>query len=162
MSQLPMILGSCLKITSHLALKLSSLINQKNSFIKFLLIGVLNTFVGLGLMFFLKNGLRWPYWVATFTGNTLGAVVSFLLNRSFTFNSNIPIKEGVPRFAAVIILCYLFSFWFSRLLAESFADRGWQLNLISNDSLAILLGTGIYTITNYFGQKWYVFKKGAA
>jgi putative flippase GtrA len=155
-------LGSCLKITSHLALKLSSLINQKNSFIKFLLVGVLNTFIGLGLMLFLKNGLRWPYWVATFTGNTIGAVVSFLLNRSFTFNSSVPIKEGVPRFAAVIILSYLFSFSVSILLAESLTDRGWQLDFISKDSLAILLGTGIYTITNYFGQKWYVFKKGAA
>jgi putative flippase GtrA len=157
-----MMLGSCLKITNHLALKLVSLINQKNSFIKFLLVGFLNTFVGLGLIFFLKNGLRWPYWVATFTGNTFGAVVSFFLNRSFTFKSNVPIKEGVLRFAAVIILCYLFSFSVSRLLAESLTDRGWQLNLISMDSLAILLGTGIYTISNYLGQKWYVFKKGAA
>jgi putative flippase GtrA len=162
MSQLPMMLGSCLKITNHLALKLASLINQKNSFIKFLLVGLLNTIVGLGFMFFLKNGFNLPYWVATFTGNTLGAVVSFLLNRSFTFTSCVPIKEGVPRFAAVIIICYLFSFSISRLLAESLTDRDWQMNLISNDSLAILLGTGIYTISNYLGQKWYVFKKGAA
>lgn len=156
MSHLTLKLGSCLKITNKLVNRLIRSLNINPTFLKFLLVGALNTFIGLGIMFFLKNGLKWPYWIATFTGNTAGAVVSFLLNRVFTFNSKVPIKEGAVRFTAVILTCYLFSFSVSRILSGQIdAKHG----LISTDSLAIILGAGIYTITNYFGQKLLVFHK---
>ncbi|MGA9226575.1 MAG: GtrA family protein [Mesobacillus sp.] len=120
------------------------------------MVGVLNTFIGLGLMFLLKNGLKWPYWIATLTGNTSGAAVSFLLNRVFTFNSKIPIKEGAVRFTAVILICYLLSFSVSRSFSGLIEGRQ---EFISSDNLAIIIGAGIYTITNYFGQKLFVFQK---
>lgn len=156
MSQLALKLGSCLKITNQVVHWLMRTLRINPTFLKFLLVGVFNTFIGLGLMFFLKNGLKWPYWIATFTGNTAGAAVSFFLNRAFTFNSKVAINKGAVRFTAVIVICYALSY----SVSKSFADLidGGQ-DIISADNLAILIGSGIYTITNYFGQKWFVFSE---
>lgn len=154
MSHLALKLESCLKISNKLVNRLIRSLNIKSTFLKFLLVGVFNTFIGLGIMFFLKNGLKWPYWIATFSGNTAGAAVSFLLNREFTFNSKVPIKDGAVRFTAVILICYLLSFSVSRSFADLIDGRQ---DLISADNLAIFMGAGIYTITNYFGQKLLVF-----
>ncbi|MEH7885656.1 GtrA family protein [Bacillus sp. JJ1609] len=148
-------LGSCLKITNKLANRLMRSLNINPTFLKFLLVGAFNTFIGLGIMFCLKKGLQWPYWIATFTGNTAGAVVSFFLNRVFTFNSKVPIKEGALKFTAVILICYILSFSVSRFLSGLIDG---QQDLLSTDNLAIILGAGIYTITNYFGQKRLVFQ----
>ena len=127
------------------------------SFSRFLLVGLLNTFVGLTLMFLLKNGLSWPYWLATFTGNSLGAAVSFLMNRSFTFKSKVSVQKGGPRFLAVILICYFLSYSTSRFISGLLENMEWWSDLISSDNLAILLGSGIYTISNYYGQKRFVF-----
>ncbi|MEH7443902.1 GtrA family protein [Bacillus sp. JJ1122] len=156
MSHLTLKLGSCLKITNKLVNRLMRSLKINPTFLKFLLVGVLNTFIGLGIMFCLKNGLQWPYWIATFTGNTAGAVVSFFLNRVFTFNSKVRIKEGALKFTAVILICYLLSFSVSKFLSSLIDGRQ---ELLSTDNLAIIFGAGIYTITNYFGQKIVVFQK---
>lgn len=155
MSHLTLKLGSCLRITNQMVFRLGCYLTKNPTFIRFLLVGLLNTFIGLGLMFILKNELNWPYWLATFTGNSVGAIVSFFLNRAFTFNSKVRIKEGAIRFTAVILVCYALSFSVSRPIAELF---GSGQGIISIDNLAILIGTGIYTITNYFGQKRLVFQ----
>lgn len=153
-------LGSYLKTTSHMVQKLAVGNTPIPSFFKFLLVGMLNTFIGMGLMLLLKNGLDWPYWYATFTGNTAGAAVSFLLNRSFTFRSQVSFKEGAPKFITVILFCYFFSFASSRLITEALEGIPLSQNFIFKDNIAILLGSVIYTITNYFGQKLFVFKVG--
>ena len=54
------------------------------SMLKFLLVGVLNTLVGAVLMFLLE-GLG--YWPSTAIAYTLASVMSFFLNRSFTFRN---------------------------------------------------------------------------
>jgi putative flippase GtrA len=155
MSQLALKLGSYLKTTNHLAQRLISLCKINPTFLKFLLVGSVNTVIGIGMMFFFKNGLQWPYWFATFSGNTTGAFVSFFLNRAFTFRSNIPIKEGAIKFLTVILICYTLSFSVSRLLARLIFEGAYP---VSPDNLAILIGTALYTITNYLGQKLFVFQ----
>jgi len=155
MSQLALKLGSYLKTTNHLAQSLLSLCKVNSTFLKFLLVGSVNTVIGIGMMFFLNNGVHWPYWFATFTGNTAGALVSFFLNRAFTFRSTIPIKEGAVKFITVILICYTFSFSVSRLLAGLIFE---EVSFVSADNLAILIGSALYTITNYLGQKLFVFQ----
>ena len=62
-----------------------------SSFIRFLIVGVINTLVGTAVMFGLYNlaGLhRWGqmgYWLSTIGNYTVGSVVSFFLNKHFTF-----------------------------------------------------------------------------
>ncbi len=143
---------------------------KNNSFLRFVLVGIVNTGIGLTLMFFFLNFLQLSYWVSTFIGNFIGAVISFLLNRRFTFNSSITTKKGLPLFLVVVFLCYIVSYSLSQELVDlywlNFAERlsTLQLNLgdfmalfYNKKNIALLIGSVIYTITNYFGQKQVVF-----
>ncbi len=66
---------------------------------RFLLVGVVNTLVGYGVMFGLYNlaGLHlWGdpgYWISSAANYLVGSVVSFFLNKHFTFRS----REKGPR-----------------------------------------------------------------
>ena len=46
---------------------------------KFLLVGVLNTLVGNGLMFLLYNLVHWGYWPSTAVSYSLASVMSYFL-----------------------------------------------------------------------------------
>ncbi|MFD1778723.1 GtrA family protein [Fredinandcohnia salidurans] len=121
-----------------------------NTFIRFLLVGLMNTFVGLSSIFLLLHVVGLSYWLSTFLGNSVGAVVSYLLNRRFTFNSKATFGRSIPLFILVILSCYFLSYSVSKLVA------GFILLPYTNE-IAVLLGTGLYTISNYFGQKYIVF-----
>ena len=60
---------------------------------RFLLVGVVNTAVGYGIMFGLYNlaGLHtWGdlgYWISSAANYVVGSVVSFFLNKHFTFRN---------------------------------------------------------------------------
>lgn len=134
-------------------------LKQTNSFFRFLLIGVVNTIIGLSIMFILLNLLGWTYWLATFVGNCIGAGVSYVLNRSFTFNSNVPGSKGIPKFFLVILSCYFLSYFIGGVVAESIHLTNHVLSFISKEELAVLIGTVLYTLTNYLGQKTIVFRR---
>ena len=73
---------------------------------RFLLVGVVNTLVGYGVMFGLYNlaGLHlWGdpgYWISSAANYLVGSVVSFFLNKHFTFRSREKGPGVVLRFAA--------------------------------------------------------------
>ncbi|OAB43365.1 GtrA family protein [Paenibacillus glacialis] len=127
-------------------------------FIKFLCVGVLNTMVGLSITFLFLNWMGCNYWTSTFIGNSIGAVVSYFLNKNFTFRSDVSNRKAMWKFASVILLCYLVSYAFSYILFKFIVGE-----LIYNDgiltNLTALVGAGIYTLLNYFAQKYFVFKK---
>ena len=63
------------------------------SFLKFLAVGVINTLVGYGVMFGLYNlaGLHtWGdlgFWISSAANYVVGSIVSFFLNKNFTFQN---------------------------------------------------------------------------
>ncbi|MGF7048875.1 putative flippase GtrA [Paenibacillus sp. DS2015] len=126
-------------------------------FIKFLCVGLLNTAVGLSVTFLFINLFGSNYWISTFMGNSIGAVVSYFLNKNFTFKSNVSNREAMWKFASVILCCYLVSYSVSYILFEFTVG-----DIIDNDvvhtNLTALVGAGIYTLLNYFAQKYFVFK----
>lgn len=144
---------------SHMALKLETFLKRTNRFTRFLMVGAINTLTGLTIIFMLLSVLGWSYWLSTFIGNSVGAVVSYLLNRSFTFQSQIGFTKGALKFITVILLCYFISYSFSDIVAEAIYIRVSHFPLINQEEFAILLGSGIYTLSNYIGQKNFVFKK---
>ncbi|QOR66130.1 GtrA family protein [Cytobacillus suaedae] len=135
-------------------------LKQTNPFFRFLLVGVVNTLIGLSTIFIMMHLLGINYWGATFIGNTLGAIVSYFLNRSFTFQSKVTISSSSIQFAIVIVSCYMFSYFTGDFIAR-YVHQVIGLITLDNRDLAVLIGTAIYTITNYFGQKLVVFKKGS-
>ncbi len=56
--------------------------------VKFLLVGVINTLVGTGTMFGLYNCLGCSYWVSSAGNYIVGSIVSYFLNKYFTFKKS--------------------------------------------------------------------------
>ncbi|RFU66528.1 GtrA family protein [Bacillus sp. V59.32b] len=139
---------------THLALILETCLKRTNSFVRFLLVGIINTGIGLSAIFILMNTFHVSYWFSTFIGNGAGAVISFLLNRAFTFKSDVSIKKGGLLFVSVILSCYFASYSTSSWVSERI-----HITPVSQQDLAVFLGSCIYTITNYIGQKYIVFKE---
>ena len=120
---------------------------------KFLLVGVGNTLLSMVLMFLLE-GLG--YWPSTAIAYVAGAVMSFFLNRRFTFQSQETLLRSAVKFAVNVAVCYV--------LAYSLAQpaTGWVLGRTSlapvwQERLTKLGGMCLYTALNYFGQRFFAF-----
>ncbi|MBY6035819.1 GtrA family protein [Fictibacillus nanhaiensis] len=143
---------------SHIISIFENYLKPTNSFVRFLLVGVVNTAIGLSVIFILMNGFLLSYWVSTFTGNLIGAAASFILNRNYTFKSNTSIFKGSLRFGAVVLICYFLSYRLSVQLVNVHLSSQ-DLLLISQNDVSVILGSILYTLSNYAGQRYFVFKK---
>ena len=121
---------------------------------KFLLVGVANTLLSMVLMFLLE-GLG--YWPSTAIAYVAGAVLSFFLNRSFTFKSKAAFWPSVLKFAVNVAVCYLIAYSIAQPLVTWVLSRT-TLALIWQERIAKLFGMGLYTVINYFGQRFFAFR----
>lgn len=122
---------------------------------KFLLVGVGNTLLSMALMFTLE-GLG--YWPSTAIAYVAGAVMSFFLNRKFTFRSEETFGRSAVKFAVNVAVCYVLAYAIAQPLA------GWALGFtpLSGawvERITKLCGMGLYTVLNYFGQRFFAFQK---
>lgn len=133
------------------------------TFIRFLIVGVINTLVGTAVMFLLYNaaGLHaWGqvgYWLSTIGNYTVGSVVSFFLNKHFTFQNKEKGKAVVIRFVINIAVCMVLAYGIAQravawVLAGSFLSEQAQGNL------SMLVGMGLFVLLNYFGQRFFAFR----
>ena len=131
---------------------------------RFLLVGVLNTLVGYGVMFGLYNlaGLHaWGdrgYWVSSAANYVVGSIVSFFLNKHFTFRSQEKGAGVVVRFILNISVCYLLAYGLAKP-AVSWALGGLGLDARLQGNLTMLAGSGLFVVLNYFGQRFFAFRK---
>ena len=130
---------------------------MKFTFIRFILVGVANTIIGLSAMFLFYHLLGLSYWMATFLGNTIGACVSYCLNRSFTFKSKALVSKSLIRFVGVILFCYFVSFYIGKHAVHLALTHTHIFSAAISTDLAILVSTCFYTLLNYSLQKWIVF-----
>lgn len=121
------------------------------SLIRFLLVGVANTMVGMGTIFVCQRlGLHDV--AANAIGYGLGLIFSFFCNRSWTFRHAGPIWPAAWRFGAVFAVAYT-----ANLLTTLAA-----LQLLGSGSfLAQLAGMPPYTLLFYLGSRLLVFKQAA-
>ena len=122
---------------------------------KFLLVGVANTLLSIVLMFLLE-GLG--YWPSTAIAYMAGAVLSFFLNRSFTFKSKAAFWPSVLKFAVNVAVCYLIAYSIAQPLVTLVLSRT-ALAAIWQERIAKVFGMGLYTVINYFGQRFFAFRK---
>ena len=115
---------------------------------KFLLVGVLNTLVGTGIMFGLYNLANCSYWVSSAANYVLTSILSFFQSRERGAGQ-------VVRFAANIAVCYLIAYGIAKPLC---------LRLLANaavstrDNVAMLVGMVLFTGLNYLGQRFFAFR----
>ena len=84
-------------------------------FWKFILVGVINTLVGNGLQFvlfalFAWDRYEWGVWLASALGYLIGSIVSYFLNKYFTFKNTEKGWKPILRFALNIAVCYALSY----------------------------------------------------
>ena len=79
-------------------------------FWKFVLVGVINTIVGAGIMFLLYNLCHCNYWVSSACNYIAGGICSFLLNKFFTFQNKEKNVKQVIQFIILLIGCYLIAY----------------------------------------------------
>lgn len=123
---------------------------------KFLLVGVLNTLVGNGLMFLLYNLGGLSYWPATAISYALASVMSYFLNRCFTFKYTQGGWQVVLRFALNIAVCYGLAYGIAkpliRLILSGAAEK-------VRDNVAMLAGMCLFVGFNYLGQRFFAFQE---
>ena len=122
---------------------------------KFLLVGVGNTLLSMVLMFALE-GLG--YWPSTAIAYVAGAVMSFFLNRHFTFHSQETALRSAVKFALNVAVCYLLAYGVAQPVME-LLPRPDVVPIIWWERLTKLVGMGLYTVLNYFGQRFFAFRK---
>lgn len=125
------------------------------SMLKFLLVGVGNTLLSMLLMFVLE-GLG--YWPSTAIAYAAGAVMSFFLNRRFTFHSDEVLWKAAVKFALNAALCYVAAYGLARLLVPA-PGEPYAAPYVWLERASKLVGMGLYTVFNYFGQRFFAFKK---
>lgn len=122
---------------------------------KFLLVGVGNTLLSMALMFALE-GLG--YWPSTAIAYVAGAVMSFCLNRKFTFRSDEVVWKAAVKFALNVAVCYVVGYGLASVLVPV-PQVTYAFPVIWIERLSKLVGMGLYTVLNYFGQRFFAFKK---
>ena len=133
------------------------------TFFRFLLVGVINTAVGYGVMFGLWNlaGLhRWGdtgYWISSAANYIIGSIVSFFLNKHFTFRSRQTGAGVVVRFVINIGVCWLLAYGAAKPAVELLLS-GLPMSEQFRGNLTMLIGSGLFTLLNYFGQRFFAFR----
>ena len=130
---------------------------------RFILVGLVNTAVGYGVMFGLYNlaGLHtWGdtgYWLSSAANYIVGSMVSFFLNKHFTFRSREKGAGVVLRFALNIAVCWALAYGLAKpVMVWLLSGTGWSQQLQGN--LSMLAGSGLFVFLNYFGQRFFAFR----
>ena len=136
--------------------KLLALIDVK--LLKFIAVGLLNTAADAGLSFLLINLTDLNMWWCTAIPCALASVLSYFLNKHFTFKNTEKGLWPVIRFAVNIAACYLLAYGIAIPLME------WVLSAadpVLRDNLTKVAGMCLFTGFNYLGQRLFAFREKA-
>lgn len=132
----------------------------KNSFskqaIKFVLVGILNTIVGSLIMFGMYNLFGCGYWVSSITNYVLTSILSFFLNKHFTFKNKEKSVVQVLKFALNILICYGLAYGIAKPLIIYILSNQ---SVMIKDNISLLVGMCLFTALNFLGQKFFTFNK---
>ncbi len=131
------------------------------SFLTFLVVGVVNTLFGTAIMLVLYNVFGCSYWVSSFCDYLFGSILSYFLNKHFTFHYQGTDWRSIAKFTLNIIVCYVIAYSLALPLTR-YALESMHLSKVIVENIAMLVGTGLFMLINYLGQKFFAFKKHEA
>ena len=134
--------------------KIRELIDAK--LLRFIIVGCINTLVGTAIMFGLYNLVGCSYWVSSVSNYTLTSILSFFLNKYFTFRSKGQTGKQIIRFAVNIAVCYLLAYGIAKPLTLHLLS-GMETRIQEN--IAMFVGMCLFTGFNYLGQRLFAFKE---
>lgn len=130
------------------------------SLLIFLIIGAANTVLCWGLMLLLYDWLHMGYWGASFAAFVIASISSYYFNRRFSFKSREGVGITIVKFALVILVCYVLAYSIAKPLTYDAVDmlhNGWMER--HRDQIAMIVGNVVFTGFNYFGQRFFAFRK---
>ena len=124
--------------------------------VRFVLAGAVNTLFGAGIMFIFYNCLHLSYWLSSASNYFFGSILSYFLNKYFTFRRTERSAKYIVRFVINISVCYFAAYSVAKpLITQLLASA----SVTAQENIAMLAGMVIFTVLNYFGQKLFAFKK---
>jgi len=126
------------------------------TFWKFVLVGIVNTLVGTGVMFAAYNLLHLSYWVSSASNYVVGSIVSYFLNKYFTFQNKERSWKQVAKFIINIAVCYVLAYGIAKpVVMYILSGAGQKIQ----ENAAMLAGMCLFTGFNYIGQRMFAFKE---
>ena len=131
-------------------------------FIKYALVGCLNTGITLFVIFVCKSLLDLNPYIANVLGYVAGLINSFFWNKTWVFKSKNGYSKEAIKFAVGFGVCYSIQLLVVFLLSSTtFVNCQWNLFdifTISGYGVATLIGNIIYTIANFGYNRIITFK----
>lgn len=131
-------------------------------FIKYCMVGVINTLVTLIVIFVCKSLLGVNPYVSNVLGYIAGVINSFFFNKAWVFKSHGSYWREALRFALGFCICYGLQFGCVWLLNESsFGKLEFDVVgfVISGYGIATLLGNVVYTLANFIYNRLVTFRQ---
>ncbi len=126
------------------------------TFWKFIIVGVINTLFGTAVMFVFYNVFHFSYWISSASNYILGSILSYFLNKYFTFQSRDKSVRGIVKFVINISICYFVAYGIAKpLILQVLSDYSSK----AQDNIAMLVGMCLFVALNYLGQRFFVFKQ---
>lgn len=123
--------------------------------LRFLLSGMANTLVGALMMFLLYNLGNVSYWISSAASYIAGGILSFFLNKFFTFKNTQKSIRQIILFAINLIVCYLIAYICAKkIVFFALQDKSEKIR----GNAALFCAMCAYTVLNYIGQRFFVFK----
>ena len=77
---------------------------------RFIFVGIINTIFGTSVMFCLYNFLGCSYWISSAANYIFGSILSYILNKRFTFRHKGGVMASGVKFAVNIVVCYFIAY----------------------------------------------------
>jgi putative flippase GtrA len=126
------------------------------TFLRFVLVGVINTLFGTAVMFVFYNVFGLSYWLSSASNYFFGSILSYFLNKYYTFRYKKRSWRIVGRFAINISVCYLIAYGIAKPLIASLMSG---FAVAAQENAAMLCGMCLFVVLNYLGQRFFAFRQ---
>lgn len=124
--------------------------------LRFVIVGIVNTIFGTAIMFIFYNVFHLSYWISSASNYFFGSILSYFLNKHFTFRYGKTDLRSILAFILNICLCYFLAYGIAKPLV-AYLMSGSSLSM--KDNVAMGVGMVLFVALNYFGQRFIVFRK---
>lgn len=128
------------------------------TFWKFILVGIVNTLFGTCIMFLFYNFFHFSYWISSAANYLFGSILSYFLNKKFTFQNKSKDIRVVLKFIINVSLCYLIAYGIAKPLVKFMLSN---MTKAIQDNAAMFVGMCLFVGLNYIGQRFWAFKEKA-
>ncbi len=126
------------------------------TFLRFVIVGVINTVFGTAIMFVFYNVFGLSYWLSSASNYFFGSILSYFLNKYYTFRYKKHSWRVVARFVVNIGACYLIAYGIAKPLIAALMS-GFSVTVQEN--AAMLCGMVLFVVLNYLGQRFFTFRR---